>query len=183
MRLKPGLVTMDLGMPGLSGLEATRQIVELIPDTHVLVISAHDELDYVVRAIRAGALGYVLKRARADELIDAVETVAAGKRYADMTIDAKALEAALMNAPVQVTLQSLTPQERKLLELTVSGVSSEDAARILQLSRSTVDTYRSRLMGRLGVSNRASLIRFSIENVLKNQKQQTLELVGRDAEI
>jgi DNA-binding NarL/FixJ family response regulator len=166
---RPDIAILDIGMPELNGLEATQQIRESCPATQVIILSMHSSSGHIVRALQAGARGYVLKSSVGAELVDAVRTVRAGQRYlspkvSDHIVDdyLKQLEASKEESP----LARLSPREREILQLVVEGKTSAQIASILSLSPSTVDTYRSRLMQKLELEDLPSLVKFALQHGL-----------------
>jgi len=164
--LKPDVIVMDLVLPELSGIDATTRILALLPLTRIVILSACDTSEHVFRALRAGARGYVLKEGASTELVQAVLTVVAGDRYLSPGITGVLIDALLNDAAPASPIESLSPREREVLHLTVSGASSAEIGEKLSLSRKTVDTYRSRVMGKLGVPDLAGLIRFAIAHAM-----------------
>jgi two-component system, NarL family, response regulator NreC len=165
-RLKPDVVVMDLVLPELSGIDATLRIVSALPLTRVVVLSACDTSEHVFRALHAGARGYVLKESAGDELVQAVSAVVEGKRYLSARITGVVIDALLGDPTPHSPIESLSPREREVLHLTVTGASSAEIGQKLSLSRKTVDTYRSRVMGKLGVPDLAGLIRFAVAHAM-----------------
>jgi DNA-binding NarL/FixJ family response regulator len=165
-RLCPDVAIIDISMPELNGIEATQQILELCPATQVIVLSMHIAPEYVFRALRAGAQGYILKESAAVEVIKAVRAVSAGKRYlsqkiSDMVVDSYIHQRELLENASPV--ERLIPREREILQLVVEGKSSSEIADILLLAPSTVDTYRSRMMQKLEISDMPGLVKFAIQ--------------------
>jgi DNA-binding NarL/FixJ family response regulator len=165
-RLEPDLVIMDLVLPKLNGIEATTRILALLPKTKIIVLSGCATSEHVYRALRAGALGYVIKDAAASELVCAVRAVSAGRQYLSPSVAALVSGACSHQSVTRSPLERLSAREREVLHRTVEGYSSMQIALQLSLSRKTIDTYRSRLMVKLGVSNRSALIRFAIQNAM-----------------
>jgi DNA-binding NarL/FixJ family response regulator len=164
MRVKPHVITMELLLPTLSGLDATRRILKAIPATRIIILSTMHTAEYVFRALRAGALGYLTKEATGAELVAAICAVTTGKRYLSAAVDDAYLDELLTKSPPLSPLESLSEREREVMHLTVSGLSSAQTSRVLSLSQKTVDTYRSRLMAKLGVSSLTELVSFAITN-------------------
>ncbi len=167
--LKPDVVVMDIAMPGLNGIEATRQIRMELPKTQVVILSVYSSSEHIYRALKAGARGYLLKESAGAEVVMAVRTVHAGRRYlcekiADTMIDTyiEQREAAEAKSP----LERLSIREREVLQLVVEGKSSKEIANIVHLSPKSVETYRSRLMQKLGVHALPSLVKFAIQHGL-----------------
>jgi DNA-binding NarL/FixJ family response regulator len=163
-RLKPDIVIMDLVLPDMNGIDATHRILRILPLTRVIILSASHNIENVYRALRSGACGYVVKDALGEELMDAVRAVRSGKQFLSPKVTPPAVEGAGCFALPKSPLERLSLRERDVLHRVVAGASSAAIARNLSLSRKTVDTYRSRLMAKLGVCNRSALIRFAIEN-------------------
>jgi len=165
-RLKPDVIVMDLVLPELSGIDATLRILAAQPLTRIVILSSCDTSEHVFRALRAGARGYVLKEGASTELVQAVLAVMAGERYLSPRITGVVIDALLGDAQTASPIESLSPREREVLHLTVSGASSAEIGHKLSLSRKTVDTYRSRVMGKLGVEDLAGLIRFAVAHAM-----------------
>jgi DNA-binding NarL/FixJ family response regulator len=165
--LKPDVVVMDIAMPELNGLEAAGEIHADAPQTRIVILSMHATAEHAARALRAGAGGYLLKESAGREVVAAVRAVQAGRRYLSQRIDEALVEAQVPmegGVPKHNPLETLSKREREVLQLVAEGHSSAEIGRRLSLSPKTVDTYRSRLMGKLGVRDLAGLIRFAIEN-------------------
>jgi DNA-binding NarL/FixJ family response regulator len=162
-RLKPDLIIMDLVLPSLNGIDATQRIISEFPRTRIIALSACHTLEQVCRVLRAGALGFVLKTAAASELLRAIQEVTAGKQYVSPVIAALFLDGELSMPIPKSPFERLSNRERKVVQLIVAGSTSSDIALQLSLSRKTVDTYRGRIMVKLGVANRSALIRFALE--------------------
>ena len=165
-RLKPDLVIMDLVLPILNGIDATQRILTSLPQTKIIVLSACYTSEHVYRALRAGAHGYVIKEAAGPELVCAVRTVLSGKRYLSPSIAAAFSCDPPDDADARSPLERLSAREREVLHRTVEGHSSAQIGLQLSLSPKTIDTYRSRLMQKLGVADRSTLIRFAILHAL-----------------
>jgi DNA-binding NarL/FixJ family response regulator len=160
--LHPDVVLMDLSMPELNGADATRAILERDPRCRVIVLSMYSEREYVRRALKAGAAGYVVKRSAAKEVVDAIRAVHAGQRYlsprvADVVLDDYAGEGA------DDLLSKLSQREREVLQLLAEGHTGAQIAERLSLSQKTVETYRARLVEKLGIRDVAGLVRFAIQ--------------------
>ena len=163
--LHPDIVLMDISMPELNGIDAAQQIMQAMPDTKIIILSMHSTTEHVYRAFKAGARGYLLKDAAGKELIAAVRDVARGRRFlsekiADLMMDDIAARG--NGERDQSPLERLSPRERQILQMVSEGRTSAEIADILFLSPKSVDTYRSRLMQKLGIKDLPSLIRFAI---------------------
>jgi DNA-binding NarL/FixJ family response regulator len=165
-RLGPDLIIMDLVLPALNGIDATRRIIAELPRTRIIVLSACHLAEQVGRALRAGALGFVLKTESAAELLRAVQAVTAGQQYISPAIAALFDEGALNVRISKSPFECLSNRERAVVRLIATGSTSAEIARLLSLSRKTVDTYRGRIMVKLGVANRSALVRYALENEL-----------------
>jgi DNA-binding NarL/FixJ family response regulator len=162
-RLRPDVIIMDLMLPALNGIDATRRIIAEFPMTRIIALSACHTHEQVCRVLRAGALGFVLKTEAAKELLRAIQMVKNGKQYVSPAITALFDEGAL-NVPLPKSpFERLSSRERAVVRLIVAGSTSSDIAEQLSLSRKTVDTYRGRIMVKLGVANRSALIKFALE--------------------
>lgn len=161
----PEVVLMDLSMPELNGADATRALLERDPRCRVIVLSMYADREYVRRALKAGASGYVVKRSAAKEVVDAIRAVYAGQRYlspkvADVVIDDYAAE------DKQDPLARLSAREREVLQLLAEGRTGAEIAARLSLSQKTVETYRARLVEKLGIRDVAGLVKFAIQRGL-----------------
>ncbi|MFB3779298.1 MAG: response regulator [Bryobacteraceae bacterium] len=163
-RLKPDVVVMDVAMPELNGIEATRRLAELSPRTRVLALSMHKDSVYVREILRAGARGYLLKDAYDRDLVAAVRAVAAGEGYLSPSVS----EAVLSDYRKHVLdpLDLLTSREREVLQMLAEGKTNKDIASALQLSVYTVDAHRGRIMEKLNLHSIGELVRFAVRNGL-----------------
>jgi DNA-binding NarL/FixJ family response regulator len=162
-RLSPDVIVMDLVLPILNGLDATRRILSEWPLTHIVALSGCHTSEHVHRALRAGARGYVTKTSAGSDLVAAVKAVIAGNRYISAGIMPVTLEALGGRSGSTRSCGHLSEREFMVLRLLVAGLSSTRIARQLSVSPKSVDTYRHRLMVKLGVANRAELIRVAVE--------------------
>jgi DNA-binding NarL/FixJ family response regulator len=158
-RLQPDVVVMDISMPNMNGLEATRRIADRAPATGVAILSMHSSAELVREAFAAGARGYVLKESAGDEVVRAVRTVAAGRRFVGEGLMDK-----VRTEDAASGLASLTAREREILPLIVNGKSNAEAAAILGLSPRSVETYRLRLMQKLRIEDLPTLVKFAIRH-------------------
>lgn len=164
--LCPDIVLMDIAMPDLNGIEATALVLAECPGVRVVILSMHSTREHIFRALEAGASGYVLKESASREVVEAVRTVASGRRYLSRQIEDLVIEHSIPGArrrTVHNPLDSLSPREREILQLVVEGKSSSAIAGTLFLSPKTIETYRSRMMQKLGISDIPSLVRFAIQ--------------------
>lgn len=168
LQLRPDVILMDLAMPGLNGIEATRQISRELPQTRVIVLSGYATKEHVFQALQAGAAGYLLKDGAASEVVRAIRAVYVGRSYVSEKLREAGLvggsDASGQGRPAKGPLASLSPREKEILQLVVEGSSSASIAERLSLSVKTIETYRSRLMRKLGVHDVASLVKFAIQH-------------------
>jgi DNA-binding NarL/FixJ family response regulator len=163
--LNPDVAILDLTMPGLNGIEATALLREECPQTRVVILSMHADSEHVHRAIAAGASAYVLKGSASEEVVAAVRAVQAGRMY--LSRELTPIDGAdPLGAGKAGPLDSLSGRERQVLQLVVEGYSSARIAALVHLSPKSVDTYRSRLMRKLGVSDVTALVKFAVQHGL-----------------
>ena len=164
MALKPEIVVMDIAMTGLNGIEATQIIRKASQDTQVVILSMYATPEYIFRAKQAGALGYLLKESAGSEVINAIRMVNGGKSYLSKKIsDSFIGESKILD---KSPLERLSQRERQVLQLSVEGHTSAEIAKSLSLSPKTVETYRSRILIKLGLKDLPSLVKFAIQHGL-----------------
>ena len=165
-RKKPEIVLMDIGLPGLNGIEATQEILRHVPDTRVIILSMYDDEHSVVSAIRSGARAFVLKRASDNDLVDALRTVAKGGSYLSPQVSDRLLHRIqrgdLESKPASSALDGLSPRELQVLRLVAEGKTSKEIAVMLDLGLQTVRSYRKTMMKKLGVNNVAGLTQLAL---------------------
>lgn len=167
-QLQPDVALIDIGMPGLNGLDAAALIAKEVPSTLILILSMHTAENYVLEAMRAGAVGYVVKDAAVDELERAMRAVLRGERWLSPTVSRHLLDeylrlsrgGAVAEAPGGLEL--LTQRQREILQLIAEGNATREIAERLAISVKTVETHRAQLMARLGIYDVAGLTRFAI---------------------
>lgn len=169
-RLRPHVVVMDISMPALNGIEAARAITQALPDTKVLILSMERSPEHVFRALQAGARGYLLKQSAGTELVAAVHAVHGGRRYLGQEINETVVAEYINKGRPDSPLERLSTRERNLLQMIADGCSNAEAARSMCLSVKTVETYRSRLMQKLGLHSVPKLVKFAIEHGLTDAK-------------
>lgn len=157
--LKPKVVVMDLSMPELDGVQATKEIVKHLPETEVLVLSMHSDDNYVRNALDAGAKGYLLKNAIDVDLVGAIRSVAEGKRFIGAGLKYVAQEQ-------DDELKRLTAREKQVLQLVAQGKSNKDIAKLLELSVNTVSVHRANMMEKMNIHRTAELVLFAIRKGL-----------------
>jgi DNA-binding NarL/FixJ family response regulator len=164
-RLKPDVVVMDIAMPELNGTDATREIQRTCPGVRVIILSMYATSEHIYQSLRAGARGYLLKESAGAEVVTAVRVVHAGHRYLSQKIADSVVQDYLDKGSQEEKrspVEALSPRERDILLRVVEGKSSAEIAEALLLSPKTVETYRSRLMQKLGVENLPELVKFAI---------------------
>jgi len=159
----PHLVLLDISMAGLGGLEVLPRIMKDFPAAKVIILSAHANEEYVLRALRSGAAGYMLKDAAAEELALAIKAVAQNHTYLSPSVSRTVIESYLSRAagdegPIEI----LTPRQREILQLIAEGKNTKEIAGTLGISIKTAEAHRSQLMGRLGIHDVAGLVRFAV---------------------
>jgi len=166
--LRPHVIVMDLAMPGMGGLDAIRQITDAEPDSRILILTSQAEEEYLLPVLEAGGSGYVHKTSADEDLITAIRTVARGEVFLYPRATKLLLRGFRMaeERGEASPLEELSDREREVLTLTAEGYSSSEIGRKLFLSPKTVDTYRARLMQKLGLSHRSELIRFALQTGL-----------------
>lgn len=168
---RPDIAILDVSMPGMTGIEATRIIREEFPEVRVLILTIYDSEEYVYQMVRAGANGYVLKDASSKELFDAVRAVHAGERFFSPGISRIMIEQFVRRARSgpevrPAAAQELTPREVEVLRLIAAGLTNPKIAARLFLSVKTVNTHRTNIMNKLNIHETAGLVRYAIQNGL-----------------
>ncbi len=161
----PGIAVLDIGMPQLNGIEATQQITSKEPQTHVVILSMHADESYVLRALKAGASGYILKNSAEADLIRAVRSVAEGKSFFSPAISKMLLEdyvRQLRDKHVEDSYDLLTPREREILQLLAEGRTNKEVANLLNLSVYTVDAHRGNILQKLNLHSVPELILYAV---------------------
>ncbi len=163
MENSPDVVLMDIAMPVLNGTEATRIIRERRPQTRVIMLSAYSDPVHVYRALQAGATGYIAKKSVAKEVVNAIRMAHEGRHYLSGQLTENLIDHVVRKATSDDPLQRLSSRERQVLQMLAEGRSVAKIAGALSLSPKTVETYRARMMQKLGIGDFASLIRFAIQ--------------------
>ncbi len=163
----PNLILLDISMAGLGGLEALPRIVKDFPSVKVLILSGHANEEYVLRALRCGAAGYMLKEAAAEELELAIKAVTQGKTYLSPSVSRTVVESYLQRAAGEDgPIEQLTARQREILQLIAEGKNTKEIAGALDVSVKTVEAHRLQLMARLNIHNVPGLVRYAIRSGL-----------------
>ncbi|MBI3763293.1 MAG: response regulator transcription factor [Chloroflexi bacterium] len=171
--LKPDLILLDLTMPGLSGLEALPLLRKAAPESHVLILTMHDDESYLRQALRTGAAGYVLKKAADNELLSAIRAVMRGEVYVHPSLTKALIEDLLPDSPAipRDPWDELSEREREVLVLVALGHTSAEIAERLSISPKTAETYRARGMEKLGLRSRATLVKYALGKGLLDESR------------
>lgn len=166
--LQPDLILLDISMPDLGGIEVTRRLKEMLPNTRVLILTVHEDESLLQEAIQAGASGYIVKRAVESELIDAIRAVWRGDLYIHPAMTRALLKemSPSQSSNNEAPVESLTPRETDVLRLIAQGYTNRQMADMLSISVRTVESHRSNLMGKLDLHSRVELVRYAKENNL-----------------
>jgi DNA-binding NarL/FixJ family response regulator len=162
---QPDLILMDIGMPGLNGLEATTRLLKEAPSVRVIVLTMHNNEEYVLQAMRAGASGFILKQAAVKELETAIQAVMQGDTYISPCLSGRLPGARSAETGAQASLlQRLTPRQREILQLIAESKTTKETAFLLNLSPKTVEFHRAELMDRLGIHDVPGLVRYAMQS-------------------
>jgi DNA-binding NarL/FixJ family response regulator len=168
--LKPDVVLMDIRMPDLDGISATREVLAAFPEVKVVILTTFEQDDYIFGALSAGASGFLLKRTRPEDLIAAIHTIAAGDSLLSPSVTSRVIERMAgqppPNAERDARLDELTPREREVLALAARGLSNGEIAARLFIEESTVKTHVKRILGKLGARDRVQAVIFAYETGL-----------------
>jgi DNA-binding NarL/FixJ family response regulator len=159
---KPDVAILDVAMPRMTGLQATHEIKKQAPDTQVLILSMHDDERYLYEALRAGASGYVLKRAAGEDLLDAVRAAARGEPF----LTPAAQQTLIRDFLARGAQPKLTPREQEVVKLIAEAHTNKEIAAILHLSEKTVESHRANVLQKLGMRDRVELVRYAIRHGL-----------------
>ncbi|TLY50971.1 MAG: response regulator transcription factor [Gammaproteobacteria bacterium] len=162
LKLKPDIVIVDISMPRLNGLEVLRRLTAELPQTRLLVLTMHEEDEYVLHAVRAGARGYLLKHAATADLIAAVKALAAGSTYfGPQAAQALAAQVHHPERSLDDPYGALSTREREVFHMIMEGLTSKEIARKLEISAKTAENHRARILDKLGVRNTVELMRYA----------------------
>ncbi|MBD3666990.1 MAG: response regulator transcription factor [Kangiella sp.] len=167
LETKPQVAVIDISMPELNGMEVVKRIHDKLPECKILVLTMHEEQEYVIHMVRAGASGYLLKDSASEELIDAVKALACGKTYySQYAASVLATQYSQPDKEWQDPYKNLTQREREVFHLVVDGKTTKDIARALDISVKTAENHRGKVLEKLDVSNTAELVRYAAKHNL-----------------
>ncbi|MGP3955713.1 response regulator [Nonomuraea sp. 3N208] len=173
--LAPEVVLMDVRMPDLDGIAATKQLSQTAPEVKILILTTFEQDDYIFDALRAGASGFLLKRARPEELIAAVHAVASGDSLLSPSVTRRVIyrlaQQPTPNLADQAKLEALTPRERETLELVARGLSNREIAAVLVVEESTIRTHVKRILMKLGLRDRVQAVIFAYETGINRPRR------------
>ena len=165
--LKPDVILLDLAMPGLNGIATAKRLRNVVGTAKILILTVHQEEEYVYETLRAGASGYVLKDAAAPDLVDAIRKAARGEVYLSPDVSRLVVkEDGQGRGEIKTVSQELTNREREICKLLAEGHTVPEIATMIGISRKTVDVHKTRLMKKLDIHNRAELVKYAIQNKL-----------------
>jgi DNA-binding NarL/FixJ family response regulator len=163
--LKPDVILLDISMPLLNGIDAARRLRKIVPSARLIFVTMHADADFVLEAFRAGAMGYILKRAAASELLTAIREVLKGNHYVSPLVTRNALDLLILTSkPRGKFADRLTPRQREVLQLVAEGRTRKEMAAILNISVKTVEFHKATLMRELNLRTTADFTRYAIEH-------------------
>lgn len=168
-QIRPDVLIADLTMPGLNGLEVTRQSIQRLPELHVIILSMHQDDAYVQQAMRWGAEGYVLKNGNPTDLTEAIRIVMRGERFLSQKLNQRLIDTMAHtreDEPIIDRFEQLTEREREIFRLIIEGNTTIEIARLLTISPRTVEAHRANLMHKLNITNQVELFRYAIKRGL-----------------
>lgn len=165
-KLRPDLVIMDLSLPDQSGIDVTRRIRSMLPETRIMILSMHSKIDYITKAFQAGAWGYVVKESASERLVDCLKTISKGDYFLDTSLSHKVVKNLMESGEKEAKItdagyKTLTPREQQITRLLAEGLSSKDIADQLFISPKTVENHRSNIMNKLNLHSTMELVRFA----------------------
>lgn len=166
--LLPDVVLMDIAMPGVDGLSAAKQIKKIVPLTKIILLTQHENKEYIQPALKIGAAGYILKRAAADELVMAINAVYQGKSFLDSNVTSTILADYIQDGKndMETDYKNLSDREREVMVMLARGYSNSQIAGLLNISPKTVDFHRARIMKKLGIKGRVALAQYALRHGL-----------------
>jgi DNA-binding NarL/FixJ family response regulator len=169
-KLQPDVVVMDIAMPGLNGLEATRQLKKRFPEMKFIILTVHDNEEYILQTLRAGASGYLIKKAAPADLIEAIQAVHRGDSYLSPSISKTVIDEYIRQAEIKsesdIIYGKLTNREREVFQLIIEGHKNREIGNLLHVSPKTVETHKANIMKKLNISSTAELVRYAMDKGL-----------------
>ncbi len=166
-RLKPDIAIIDISLPDMNGIDLIRRIRREYPNTKIMVLSVHSKIDYIVESFKAGALGYLVKEAASNSLIDGLNTISEGDYYLDSSLSREVVKRLINTSSIKKiddpVYNSLTPREQEILRLIAEGFSNKEIADMLCISLKTVENHRYNIMNKLGLHSIADIIKFAVK--------------------
>lgn len=165
-KYNPDLVVVDISLPDTNGIQLTREIRDLLPETRIIIVSMHSKVDYIVEAFQAGATGYVVKESASEKLLKGLESVAKGEYFLDSAVSHQVVKALLKFPGKEAKITdadygSLTPREQEIMRLLAEGLSAKEIAEKLFISPKTVENHRANIMNKLGLHSTMELVRYA----------------------
>lgn len=169
-KLQPDVVVMDIAMPGLNGLEATRQLKKRFPEMKFIILTVHDNEEYILQTLRAGASGYLIKKAAPADLIEAIQAVHRGDSFLSPSISKTVIDEYIRQAEIKsesdIIYGKLTNREREVFQLIIEGHKNREIGNLLHVSPKTVETHKANIMKKLNISSTAELVRYAMDKGL-----------------
>jgi DNA-binding NarL/FixJ family response regulator len=165
-KYNPDLVVVDISLPDTNGIQLTREIRDLLPETRIIIVSMHSKVDYIVEAFQAGATGYVVKESASEKLLKGLESVSKGEYFLDSAVSHQVVKALLKFPGKEAKITdadygSLTPREQEIMRLLAEGLSAKEIAEKLFISPKTVENHRTNIMNKLGLHSTMELVRYA----------------------
>ncbi len=165
-KYNPDLVVVDISLPDTNGIQLTREIRDLLPETRIIIVSMHSKVDYIVEAFQAGATGYVVKESASEKLLKGLESVSKGEYFLDSAVSHQVVKALLKFPGKEAKITdadygSLTPREQEIMRLLAEGLSAKEIAEKLFISPKTVENHRANIMNKLGLHSTMELVRYA----------------------
>ncbi len=165
-KLSPDLVVMDLSLPDQSGIDVTRKIRSILPETRIMMLSMHSKIDYITEAFRAGATGYVVKESASERLVQCLKAISKGEYFLDTSISHKVVKSLMESDKKEAKItdagyDTLTPREQQVMRLLADGRSTKDIAKELFISPKTVENHRTNIMNKLDLHSAMELVRYA----------------------
>ncbi len=164
--LKPNMVVMDLSLPDQNGIDVTRKIKNILPETRIMILSMHSKIDYITEAFQVGATGYVVKESASERLVDCLKAISKDEYFLDTSISHKVVKSLMESDKKEAKItdagyDTLTPREQQIMRLLADGISAKDIAKELFISPKTVENHRTNIMNKLDLHSAMELVRYA----------------------